>query len=72
MRRVEVIMGKGCNSLNHILDAIEYEEALKEVEFRVCCEASMAKIREVPVHNDTSENDKFLAIRRIIFNGDLS
>ena len=65
-------MGKCRNSLNYILDSIEIEEALKEVKFHVCCEASMAKIREVLVHNDTSEKDKFLAIRRIIFNGDLS
>ena len=65
-------MGKGCNSLNHILDAIEYEEALKEVEFRVCCEASMGRIREILAHKDTSEKDKFLAIRFIIFHGDLS
>ena len=65
-------MGKGCNSLNHILDAIEIKEALKEVEFHVCCEASMAKIREILAHNDTSEKDKFLAIRRIILNGNLS
>ena len=65
-------MGKCRNSLNYILDSIEIEEALKEVEFHVCCEASMAKIREVLANNDTSENDKFLAIRRIIFHGDLS
>ena len=65
-------MGKCSNSLNYILDSIEIEEALKEVEFHVCCEAGMAKIREVLAHNDTSERDKFLAIRRIIFHGDLS
>ena len=65
-------MGKCRNSLNYILDSIEIEEALKEVEFHVCCEASMAKIREVLAHNDTIERDKFLAIRRIIFHGDLS
>ena len=72
MRRVEVIMGKGCNSLNHILDAIEYEEALKEVEFRVCCEASMGRIREILACGGMTEKEKFLAIRRIILNGDLS
>ena len=44
----------------------------KEVKFHVCCEASMAKIREILAHNDTSKKDKFLAIRRIILNGDLS
>ena len=65
-------MGKCRNSLNYILDSIEIEEALKEVEFHVCCEAGMAKIREVLAHNNTSEKDKFLAIRRIIFHGDLS
>ena len=65
-------MGKCRNSLNYNLDSIEIEEALKEVEFHVCCEAGMAKIREVLAHNDTSERDKFLAIRRIIFHGDLS
>ena len=65
-------MGKCRNSLNYILDSIEIEEDLKEVEFHVCCEAGMAKIREVLAHNDTSERDKFLAIRRIIFHGDLS
>ena len=65
-------MGKCRNSLNYILDSIEIEEALKEVEFHVCCEAGMAKIWEVLAHNDTSEKDKFLAIRRIIFHGDLS
>ena len=65
-------MGKCRNLLNYIPDSIEIEEALKEVEFHVCCEASMAKIREVLAHNDTSERDKFLAIRRIIFHGDLS
>ena len=65
-------MGKCRNSLNYILDSIEIEEALREVEFHLCCEASMAKIREVLAHNDTSERDKFLAIRRIIFHGDLS
>ena len=65
-------MGKCRNSLNYILDSIEIEEALKEVEFHVCCEAGMAKIWEVLEHNDTSEKDKFLAIRRIIFHGDLS
>ena len=65
-------MGKCSNSLHYILDSIEIEEALKEVEFHVCCEAGMAKIREVLAHNDTSEKDKFLAIRRIIFHGDLS
>ena len=65
-------MGKCRNSLNYIPDSIEIEEALKEVEFHVCCEAGMAKIREVLAHNDTSERDKFLAIRRIIFHGDLS
>lgn len=65
-------MGKCGNSLNYILDAIELEEALREVEFHVCCEASMAKIREVLAHTGTSEKDKFLAIRRIILRGDLS
>ena len=65
-------MGKCRNSLNYILDSIEIEEALKEVEFHVCCEASMAKIREILAHNDTSKKDKFLAIRRIILNGNLS
>ena len=65
-------MGKCRNSLNYILDSIEIEEALKEVEFHVCCEAGMAKIREVLAHNNTSEKDMFLAIRRIIFHGDLS
>ena len=65
-------MGKCRNSLYYILDSIEIEEALKEVEFHVCCEASMAKIREVLAHNDTSESDKFRAIRRIIFHGDLT
>ena len=65
-------MDKCRNSLNYIFDSIEIEEALKEVEFHVCCEASMAKIREILAHNDTSKKDKFLAIRRIILNGNLS
>ena len=65
-------MGKCRNSLNHILDAIEYEEALKEVEFRVCCETSMGRIREILACGGMTEKEKFLAIRRIILNGDLS
>ena len=65
-------MGKCRNSLNYILDSIEIEEALKEVEFRVCCETSMGRIREILACGGMTEKDKFLAIRRIILNGNLS
>ena len=65
-------MGKCRNSLNYILDSIEIEEALKEVEFHVCCEVSMGRIREILACGGMTEKEKFLAIRRIIFHGDLS
>ena len=65
-------MDKCRNSLNYILDSIEIEEALKEVEFHVCSEASMARIREILACGGMTEKEKFLAIRRIILNGNLS